>query len=329
MFLSKVKFIAVFSVCISFAYCSSDDGDENISSDSLINNSLIEEVITPTVTEITVPENRPVSNLDLEKWNISIPIDRGDGISTNISVASLIDGYEHSDYFYASEDDGVVFKCPIDAPKTSSGTKFARTELREMLRGTNTNISTQGVNKNNWVFGTAPESDLAASGGVDGVLEATLAVNFVTTTGSSSQVGRVIIGQIHANDDEPCRLYYRKLPNNTKGGIYYAHEPADGFGNEIYINIIGDRGNSASDPEDGIALDERFSYVIETVGDILTVTIKREGKADVSRSTNMENSGYTSGGQYQYFKAGVYNQNNTGDADDYVQATFYDLKQSH
>jgi len=30
-----------------------------------------------------------------------------------------------------------------------------------------------------------------------------------------------------------------------------------------------------------------------------------------------------------YFKAGVYNQNNTGTASDYVQATFYSLTHSH
>jgi poly(beta-D-mannuronate) lyase len=30
-----------------------------------------------------------------------------------------------------------------------------------------------------------------------------------------------------------------------------------------------------------------------------------------------------------YFKAGVYNQNNTGTADDYAQATFYSLTHVH
>ncbi len=32
---------------------------------------------------------------------------------------------------------------------------------------------------------------------------------------------------------------------------------------------------------------------------------------------------------YMYFKAGVYNQNNTGDPEDYAQATFYELAASH
>ena len=49
-------------------------------------------------------------------------------------------------------------------------------------------------------------------------------MDHVTTTGEPGQVGRVIIGQIHANDDEPIRLYYRKLPHHSKGSVYFAHE---------------------------------------------------------------------------------------------------------
>jgi len=289
----------------------------------------IEESDEQIEVEIEIDENSPAANYDLSQWKISIPIDNGNGIATDVSVRNLTRGYINSDYFYLSEDGGMVFKCFIDGPKTSLNTSYTRTELREMLRGTNLSINTSGVNRNNWVFGTAPESDLLSSGSFDGLLEATLAVNYVTTTGNNGQVGRVIIGQIHANDNEPCRLYYRKLPNNTKGSIYFAHEPADGFGDEQWISILGSRSNSEPDPEDGIALDEKFSYTIEVIGDNLTVTIIRDGKENVSVSLNMSNSGYSSGGKYQYFKAGVYNQNNSGDADDYVQATFYDLKQSH
>ena len=313
------KLILLCLVSFSLCFCTKEE-DPDTSTPA---------IIVPVNPEVVVAENSPAAKYDLSKWNISVPIDRGDGIATNISVRELSSGYENSEYFYLSEDDGLVFKCPVTAPKTSVNTSYARTELREMLRGTVTSIPTQGVNKNNWVFGSAPASDIASAGGFDGLLEATLAVNYVTTTGSNSQVGRVIVGQIHANDNEPCRLYYRKLPENSKGAIYFAHEPADGFGDEEYIEIIGSRSSSASDPVDGIALDEKFSYTIKVVGNILTVTIIRDGKEDVSKSIDMSNSGYSNGAKYQYFKAGVYNQNNSGDADDYVQATFYDLKQSH
>jgi len=271
----------------------------------------------------------PSENFDLSTWNLSIPVDKGNGTATTITVNQINNTYTNSSFFYTAEDGGMVFKCPVAGFKTSINTSYTRVELREMLRGVNTSIKTQGVNKNNWVFGTAPASDKSAAGGVDGEMNATLAVNDVTTTGSSSQVGRVIVGQIHANNDEPVRLYYRKLPGNTLGSIYFAHEPTDGNGSEQWYDMIGSRSSSASNPLDGVALDEKFSYRIKVVGDVLTVIIFREGKDNVVKTVNMATSGFNVGGQYMYFKAGVYNQNNTGDLDDYVQATFYELEKSH
>ncbi|KAA5826346.1 hypothetical protein FPF71_05885 [Algibacter amylolyticus] len=275
------------------------------------------------------PNKTPSENFDLSTWNLSIPVNKGNGTATTITVSQINNKYTNSTYFYTANDGGMVFKCPVDGFKTSTGTSYTRVELREMLRGTNTSISTQGVNKNNWVFGTAPTADKNAAAGYDGEMSATLAVNHVTTTGDSGQVGRVIVGQIHANDDEPVRIYYRKLKNNTLGSIYFAHEPTDGNGSEQWHEMIGSRSNSASNPADGIALNEKFSYTIKVVGDSLTVTIMREGKDDVVKTVDMTNSGFNVGGQYMYFKAGVYNQNNSGDGDDYVQATFYALEKSH
>ncbi|WP_299568657.1 polysaccharide lyase family 7 protein [uncultured Shewanella sp.] len=274
------------------------------------------------------PDLPPSGNFELVDWTLGVPVDENnDGKSDTIKEIELSSGYSRSPYFFTAADGGMVFRCPIDAPKTSTNTSYARTELREMLRRGDTSYSTQGVGGNNWVFSSAPSLDQNAAGGVDGTLEATLAVNYVTTTGDSSQVGRVIVGQIHANDDEPLRLYYRKLPSNSKGSIYIAHEPITG--SEQYYEMIGSRSSSASDPADGISLDEKFSYQVKVVGNTLTVTIMREGKADVVEEVNMSGSSYDAGDQYMYFKAGVYNQNNTGDADDYVQATFYKLSNKH
>lgn len=275
------------------------------------------------------PNSAPSDNFDLSTWNLSIPDNFGNGYATTISVSQINNGYENSDYFYTAADGGMVFKCPIAGFKTSENTSYTRVELREMLRGTNTSIDTQGVNGNNWVFGTAPASDISAAAGYDGEMNATLAINHVTTTGSNSHIGRVIIGQIHANDDEPIRLYYRKLENNTLGSIYFAHEPSEGYGDEQWHEMIGSRSNDASNPTDGIALGEIFSYRIKVVDDDLTVTIIREGKPDVVSTVNMANSGYNVGGQYMYFKAGLYQANNSGDDDDYVQATFYALEKTH
>jgi poly(beta-D-mannuronate) lyase len=287
----------------------------------------VQQVTTPSGS--LDPNLAPSENFDLSTWKLSIPLDEGDGTATDISVSELNSGYENSSFFYTASDGGMVFKCPVAGYKTSTNTSYTRVELREMLRGTDTSISTQGVNQNNWVFGTAPQEDKDAAAAYDGEMNATLAVNHVTTTGNSSHIGRVIIGQIHANSDEPIRIYFRKLRDNNLGSIYFAHEPTDGNGSEQWHEMIGSRSNSADNPTDGIALDEIFSYRIKVVGDSLTVTIIREGKPDVVNTINMINSGFNVGGQYMYFKAGVYHVNNSGNDDDYAQATFYALEKSH
>ncbi|TCS43287.1 polysaccharide lyase family 7 protein [Reinekea marinisedimentorum] len=267
----------------------------------------------------------PGSNFELIDWYITLPVDEdGDGKVDTVKESELASGYEHSEYFYTGTDGGMVFVSPISSV-TTSGSSYARSELREMLRRGNTSYSTKGVGKNNWVFGNS--SSQASAGGVNGILRATLAVNHVTTTGESYQKGRVIIGQIHANDDEPVRLYYRKLPGNAKGSIYIAHEVLDG--NDKWFELIGSRSDSASNPSDGIALDEVFSYEIMVNGDQLRVVIMRDGKEYVEQIVDMSNSGYDDPDQYMYFKAGVYNQNKSGDDTDYVQATFYALENSH
>lgn len=275
------------------------------------------------------PDLPPSGNFDLLDWTISIPIDEdGNNRSDHIKENALSDGYTHPEYFYTADDGGMVFKATVAGYKTSTNTNYTRSELREMLRRGNTNIDTQGISKNNWVFSSYPEDVQSKYGGVDGTLTATLKVDHVTTTGESYQIGRVIIGQIHAADDEPARLYYRKLPNNSKGVIYLVHEPLGG--DDQYYEMIGSRSNSASNPADGIALGEIFSYKIQVSGHNLTVTISREGKADVVQSIDMSESGYhLVDDEYMYFKAGAYNQNNSGDPTDYVQTTFYQLHNSH
>ena len=274
------------------------------------------------------PKAPPGLNFDLLDWNITVPTDaNNDGKIDTIPEEFLAKGFSYEPYFYTAADGGMVFTAFVKGPKTSKNTKYTRSELREMLRRGNNRIKTQGVNENNWVFSSVRGKEQRKAGGVDGRLEATLAVNNVTITGDPKQVGRVIVGQIHAKDDEPARIYYRKLPNNTKGSIYLAHEPRGG--NDQYYEFVGSRASNAKDPEDGIALDEKFSYIIDVQGDILTVTLSREGKEDITHVVDMQNSGYNKRDQYMYFKAGVYNQNSTGVPEDYAQATFYRLVNSH
>lgn len=279
----------------------------------------------------------PSDNFDLLGWTISVPVDSdGNGKSDQIKEKELAGGYSDPDFFYLAEDGGMVFKSPIGGAKTSKNTKYTRSELREMMRRGDTQHKTKGVNGNNWVFSSAPQADLDKAAGVDGTLEATLKVDHVTTTGENWQAGRVIIGQIHANKDEPIRLYYRKLPHHETGSIYFAHEPRKDFGKEQWYDMIGNslpnywnQDATPAEPKDGIKLGEKFSYSINVTGHALTATIMRDGKEDLVKTIDMSKSGYDAGDQYMYFKAGVYNQNKSGDLEDYVQATFYDLKVTH
>lgn len=279
----------------------------------------------PFKLDATLP---PGENFDLLDWYLTLPVDTNeDDKADRVGETFLDKGFVIEPLFYTAEDGGMVFASPNYGATTSKNTKYVRTELREMLRRGNTRIKTQGVNKNNWVFGSMHFSGQKKAGAVDGSLEATVAVNRVSTTGDPKKVGRVIIGQIHAIDDEPIRLYYRKLPQNELGTLYFAHEinGAD----DIWFNLIGTRSHTAAAPENGIPLGEKFSYKITVVKDQLYVTIIREGHDNITQHVDMSESGYHRSNQYMYFKAGVYNQNNSGDERDYVQATFYHLENSH
>jgi len=287
-----------------------------------------DDVTTPTGS--LDPSKTPAENFDLSQWKITVS--SGD----DYSVSELNDNFEHSNQFYTAADGGMVFKNYPKGAGTTTNSTYSRVELREMLRGTNDDIDTKGINKNNWVFSSSSSSNQEKAGGVGGKLTATLAVNKVTTTSSSdNQLGRIVIGQIHASDHEPIRLYYKKMPGETNGGIYFMHEDKDS--NETAINIIGnlakETGGGAGDytgdeaPSNGIPLGEVFSYKIEVIGTMLYVDIYR-ASGSLSASYDMSDSGYAN--DWMYFKAGLYSQNKTvQDSSDYEQVTFYALENSH
>ncbi len=275
------------------------------------------------IIDTTIP---PSKSFDLSDWSLSVPVDAdNNGKADQVREKELVGPYAN-EFFYLSEDGGMVFKCPIDGYKTSENTTYTRSELREMLRAGDYSINTQGATKNNWVFEGSPSVNEA--GGYGGKLTATLAVNHVTTTGEAKHVGRVIIGQIHAHHNEPLRLYYRKLPNNKKGSIYFAHEGRVN-GEEDFYELIGAKSNELNDPADGIALNEKFSYEVIVAGTALSIRIIRPNKPTIHKVISMSKSDYAVKDEYMYFKAGVYNQNKTGRPADYVQATFYELSNSH
>ena len=265
------------------------------------------------------PDLPPGGNFDLTYWKLTRPNQQ------ERDADQLSGGYTADGEFYTDSITGaMVFWCPNDG--ATGGSSYPRNELREMIRRLDFSIPTQGINKNNWVFSSSTMANQEAAGGIDGILTATVAVDHVSETSDEDfKVGRTIVGQIHASDDEPCRLYYRKLPGNTKGSIYFAHEPTTGP--EQWYDMIGSRDNSAPDPVDGVALGEQFSYEIKAIGNLLTVTIMRDGLDDVVQEVDMTDSGFAD--DWMYFKAGNYNQNNAGDPDEYAQVAFFALDVEH
>jgi len=258
------------------------------------------------------PSAPPSANFDLTHWKITLPN------ASEVSAATLSNGYELENTFYTSPTTGgMVFRCP-NLGDTTTNSNYSRTELREMLAPS----GSASAPENNWVFSTSSAASKAEAGGIDGTLRATLTVDRVSTTGESAKVGRVIVGQIHGPSSEPIRLYFHKRPTDQRGAIYFAHDTPSNSGS--YHAIIGDPNNL--NPANGILLGETWSYEIKVVGQTMTVKVTPQGRATVTTTFALE-SGYSD--LDMYFKAGVYNQNNTGTADDYVQATFYSLTHTH
>lgn len=276
----------------------------------------------------------PSGNFELIDWKMDLPIsDSGafTGDSATIDEDEMAAGYTNSEYFFTADDGGMVLRAPPRGATTSANTRYTRTELREMLRRGDRSISTRGAggrpNGNNWAFSSAPQSAQDDAGGIDGELTVTMAVNEVTTTGEDFQIGRVVIGQIHAKDDEPLRLYYRKLPDNRRGSIYAAHEINGG--DDVYYEIIGSRDNDAPNPSDGILLGETFTYNVNVVGNSMDVTITKANGDVFTDNIDMTNSGYDIDDDFMYFKVGVYHLNDTANDGEFAQVTVYELENSH
>lgn len=290
---------------------------------------------------IACSTDAPSTRFDFSDWYISTPKEGSPGDDQSIYEAALMAGYIDPDLFCLGRDNGLVLKTTVAGFKTSANTQYTRTELREMLREGNTNIRNSDL-ANNWAFSNQPEVTKNAVAAVDGTLKATLAINRVTTTysdGNEYQVGRMIMGQIHAKNDEPIRLYYRKLPDNVNGSIYFASEVNGG--DDIDFNIIGSKNSDQDDPVNGIPLNEPFAYEIRAVGEKLYVTITKadgtvltplDGDNDdglVNEDGSVDMLGYGIEDDYMYFKLGIYTGNSTGDDADYDQATFYSFDNIH
>jgi hypothetical protein len=232
----------------------------------------------------------PSDNFALEDWKLTLPIDsKGRTTGTAKEVKDLT-GYEDSRFFYDAPDGAMVFKAGVDGA-TTSGTKYARTELREM-------------NDDDRAAWTLSEG---------GTLTATLKVD-ETPIKDGGTPGRVVVGQIHGQDDELVRLYYEG------GKVYFMNDQAGPDNKETKFTF-----KNADGKQPNIALGETFSYMIEARGSKLLVKILADGDEYVSNSKI--NSVWKS--DTFYFKAGVYLGVNENSGHGEGQASFYALDFSH
>ena len=266
------------------------------------------------------------AGVDLSGWKLTLPADHdGDGEADEIEEDALRD-FRDSPNIVHNADGSITFSTVSDSAATTENSKYPRSELREMMRAGDTSVDTSSA-ANNWVTSAASAEEQAAAGGVDGQMQATLSVDRVTEGGDAEQAGRVVIGQVHAENDEPVRLYFHKAPGSDKGSIYFAHEPQNGEP-ETFHTLLGNETGTAAE---GIALGETFTYNIDITGTDLTVSIETADGQSFSEVVDMSKSGYADEGTQLYFKAGVYSQNDTtpDPSTDFAEATFYSLSTAH
>lgn len=227
---------------------------------------------------------------NLNNWKITLPVDSsGNKSGTAVEVQKLI-GYENSNYFWDGADGAMVFRAMADGA-TTSGSKYARSELREM----------NGDDRAAWKLSQG------------GTMSATLKIDELPSRSDGSG-GRMVVGQIHGKDHELIRLYYEN------GTVHFVNDRAGSGNKETTFTFKNAQGEQPS-----IGIGEKFSYSIDARGSSMTVKIFADGK-EYSSVTPI-NSVWQS--DEFYFKAGVYLGINEGNGKGHGQASFYGLDFSH
>lgn len=301
----------------------------------------------------------PSENFNLWSFMINIPEPdhkeerKGKVLEVNEKVLNA--GYYHKDWFFTDKSSGaMVFRAPNKAITTPNSSNV-RSELHTMLRRGDLRINEKQP-KNNFVLTNHPNPELY--GAVGGKLSATLAVDWVSTSGNDEKfpAHSVVIGQIHGlGKTEPLKIFYRKLPNHEYGSLFWNYEVRPADQNQRYdisTNVWGDyklTGDS-EEPLNGIKLGELISYVIDVSGTTMTVTFTKALGTDQEETKVFTHDlgkglkGHPLDRGYfddaMHLKAGAYNQCNMStenpiwgpgcsndgiEAGDYAQVSFYRL----
>ncbi len=266
----------------------SSSDDDDIIGGGPVDDDPSEDDIVDDVTNGTPPSGG--FDFDLSNWKLTLPVDEdGDTDGTAIEI-KLLEGYENDAFFYYADDGALVFKTSVDGA-TTKGSKYPRTELREMIDG----------ERAAWTLDEG------------GTMTATLQVDAMPTKFDGAS-GRMVIGQIHGEDDELVRLYYEG------GTVYFKNDQAGPDDKELRFELRNDSGETAD-----IALNETFSYLIEARDNTLRVEVYADG--ETYSSVTPINSVWDS--DTFYFKAGAYLNTNESQGTGYGQASFYGLDFSH
>jgi hypothetical protein len=231
----------------------------------------------------------PSGNFNLSNWKITLPVDQGGSLSGTAVEVQNLSGYKNSKYFYTGSDGAMVFYAPVNGA-TTKGSSYARSELREM----------NGSEKAAW--------DLSKGGFMSATLEVDAAPN------RDGVGGRLVVGQIHGQDDELVRLYWEN------GAVYFVNDQAGSSNSETKFTL---KDSTGATPD--VSLNERFSYTINAKGSILEVDVYADGK--VYESSTKINSVWQS--DTFYFKAGAYLGANESNGSGAGQASFYALDINH
>lgn len=293
---------------------------------------------------VSTSPNTPAKKFDLSQWKITIPLDNDNNGKADSINTKALQTYQHPDFFYVDGNGDLVFTSPNKAVTTQSSSN-TRSELRQMLRGTDTSIGTKSYG-NNFALAAHPDSSFFSQ--IGGRLDATLKVNHVAKNAKHAKkpAYSVVVGQIHAGKDkdlieegngfgwgnEPIKVYYKKWPNHNTGSVFWTYErnlaKDDPNRTDIAYPVWGNTWENPADPKNsGIALGEAFSYTINVVNNIMHLTFKRENKKTIRYQIDLSNNidaygnideldhpkGYS--GDWHYFKAGAYNQCSTKEAD--------------
>lgn len=258
----------------------------------------------------------------MDEWSILL----GDGTTSRDVV-----NFKKNDFFYVSKEgktNWVVYKTP-NAGVTSRTSHNTRTELGQ---------------KKHWI----PETG--------GKLTGTLKVMHVSTSGDARVAASysVVVGQIHSgegHENEPLKIFYKKFPGHKKGSVFWNYEintKGDNAKRWDYstavwgydMSVIGSSPSSyPTEPVDGIALGEEFSYEVNVYKGIMYLTFTSKGHKTKTFTKNLLVSEFATysaipkqiltlyasigrdgverenaySGELQYFKQGAYNQTNGND----------------